>query len=96
MDKYEDKEEALLKFKHHYLLEALDSQVLYALLHAIRTKCAVELYMVSSKDRALTVLPLKIYIGTQTGRSYLLAYNYPQRETRFYRLDRIRDIYALN
>lgn len=97
LDKYPDgKASEILKFKHHYLLDALDSQILYALLHAIRTKCAVELYMGNNKDRALTVLPLKIYIGTQTGRSYLLAYNYPQKETRFYRLDRIRDIYALN
>lgn len=96
LDKYPNRwGRDILKFKHHYLLSALDSQVMYDLICAIGKHCSVELKTYGTAEKVLTVLPLKIYIGTQTGRSYLLAYNYPQDEARFYRLDRISDIREL-
>ena len=40
------------------------------------------------------VYPLRIYISTQTGREYLLAYHYRFRKPMFFRLDAIRSIKA--
>ena len=59
------------RFKHHYILNALDSEILYDLFAAIRESRMVTLTV--HKRQQITVLPLRIYIGTQTGRQYLLA-----------------------
>ena len=58
------------RFKHHYILNALDSEILFTLFSAIRESRQVTLALSGQK---VTVLPLRIYIGTQTGRQYLLA-----------------------
>ena len=59
------------RFKHHYILNALDSEILYDLFAAIRESRMVTLTV--HKRQQITVLPFRIYIGTQTGRQYLLA-----------------------
>jgi len=58
------------RFKHHYILNALDSEILFTLFSVIRESRQVTLTLSRQK---VTVLPLRIYIGTQTGRQYLLA-----------------------
>ena len=80
------------RFKHHYMLHALDSEVLYRLLLAIDERRAVELALRShrtGRDYVRTVCPLKIYVSTQTGRQYLLGYHYAGRHMAFHRLDAI-------
>ncbi len=87
----------VLSYKHHYLLYALDSEILYALLLAIREHRAIELTSFISRRselRVVTVLPVKIYVSTQTGRQYLLAYHYRLRRPIFYRIDNIRSVKA--
>ena len=82
-------------FKHHYLLHAMDSEVVYELLAAIREHRCVELTTyVTRRDelRQNTVLPLKIFISTQSGRHYLLAYHYRLRRPMFFRIDNIRKV----
>lgn len=84
-------------FKHHYLLHALDSQVLYELLTAMRERRCVELTSFVSRRgelRSSTVFPLKIYVSTQTGRQYLLAYHYMLRRPMFFRIDNLRRVHA--
>ena len=79
-------------FKHHYFLHALDMQVLYNLVLAIHEKrCAIiEVPMrQSGKLRKFTVLPYKIYISTQSGREYLLSYDYSAKRPEIFRLDSI-------
>ena len=59
------------RFKHHYMLHALDSDVLCDLLAAIDEKRAAELTVKSlrsGRDYQRTVCPLKIYVSTQSGR----------------------------
>lgn len=83
------------RFKHHYILHALDSDILYQLLQTIREQRKVELTSHSLRDgRGYTraVCPLKIYISTQTGRQYLLAHHYHGRHMAFYRLDAIEQV----
>lgn len=94
LDKLDDPSDAF-RFKHHYMLHALDSDVLCELLLAIDEQRAVELTVKSLRsglDYQRTVCPLKLYISTQTGRQYLLGYHYRGRRMAFFRLDAIQKV----
>ena len=77
------------RFKHHYILNALDSEILCGLLTAIGEKRSVTVTM---RRNRMTVLPVKIYIGTQTGRQYLLAAALSGSRFAFLRVDLIDNI----
>ena len=81
------------RFKHHYILHALDSQVALDLLTAIGGHRQVTLTNAGNRRSAAearhTVYPLKLYISTQSGRQYLLCYHYRFRKFMFFRLDYI-------
>ena len=81
-----DEKPSLFRFKHHYILNALDSEVLLALVEAIREKRGVQLTM---GRRKAAVVPLKLYISVQTGRQYVLAWTPWNRDFAFFRLDTI-------
>ena len=94
MDKLEINSDAF-RFKHHYILHALDSDVLCDLLLAIDEQRAVELTIKSlrsGKDYQRTVCPLNIYVSTQSGRQYLLGYHYRGKHMTFFRLDAIKKV----
>ena len=96
MDKLE-KPSDIFRFKHHYVLHALDSNILCDLLLAISERRAVELSICSlrnGRDYQRTVCPLKIYSSTQSGRQYLLGYHYRGRHLTFFRLDAIKKVTA--
>ncbi len=83
------------RFKHHYLLHALDSEVLYKLLEALGEERAVRIQVKSrrkEKRHAHTVRPVKIFISTQTCRQYLLGWEETSRKLEFYRLDLILSV----
>lgn len=83
------------RFKHHYMLRALDSDILCRLLEAIDGRRMVTLTMNSlrsGRPYERTVCPLKIYVSTQSGRQYLLGYHYHSRRMLFLRLDAIKEI----
>lgn len=85
----------IFRFKHHYILHALDSDVLCELLLAIDEQRAVELTIKSlrsGKDYQRTVCPLNIYVSTQSGRQYLLGYHYRGKHMTFFRLDAIKKV----
>lgn len=85
----------IFQFKHHYILHALDSEILYQLLEAIRAHRAVDLTLMGLRSGLLyhrTLYPLKIYSSTQTGRQYILGYHYHSRNLAFYRLDAIQAV----
>lgn len=90
-----DRPSDAFRFKHHYILHALDSDVLCDLLLAIDEQRAVELTVKSlrgGRDYQRTVCPLKIYISTQSGRQYLLGYHYRGRRMAFFRLDAVKKV----
>ena len=79
------------RFKHHYILNALDSETLYELFIAIGER---KLITFTTGRQHVTALPLKVYIGTQTGRQYLLAWTPANDLFSFYRVDLIDNIKA--
>lgn len=87
--------DSFFRFKHHYLLHALDSQILCTLLEAIRQRRCVTLTARSpraDRESIHTVCPMNIHISAQTGRQYLLAYHSRHRQFRFFRLDAIHAV----
>jgi hypothetical protein len=86
------------QFKHHYLLHAIDSQILLQLLSAIGSHRHVALQNLSNRrGKCLEhrVMPLKIYISTQNGRQYLLCHHDRFHGMQFFRLDRIQAVTLL-
>lgn len=75
------------RFKHHYILNALDSEILYALFLCMEEGRTALLQL---HNRSLEILPLKIYISTQVGRQYVLGMAYGR--FRFFRLDLIDSV----
>lgn len=75
------------RFKHHYILNALDSEVLCDLFLAMGEN---RLVTIRQNTRSYEVLPLKIYISTQTGRQYVLGQS--EGRFRFFRLDLIDSV----
>ena len=80
-------------FKHHSMLHVLDSEILLTLLECMTKRCYVQLEVEpqrAGERREHTVLPLKIFVSTQTGRQYLLAHSTRFRKLVFFRLDFIQ------
>lgn len=84
------------RFKHHYILHTLDSQLLFQLLTAIGEHRQVRLTNAAAHGAAdpvtHRVYPLRIFISTQGGRQYLLCYHLHFRKLMFFRLDRMLSV----
>ena len=99
LDKLKDTPEHF-QFKHHYMLHAINSQLLLQLLTAIGEKRRIRFINASRRreDSAFWhyVLPLKIYVSTQNGRQYLLCYHNRFHALQFFRIDYIKQIELLD
>lgn len=94
LDKADEHEEHFA-FKHHYITQALDSDILCSVFEAMREKRRVTVETVSRRSKRAVehaLVPLRIYVSVQNGRQYLMAY-YPEQgrasRVRSLRLDRI-------
>ncbi len=86
-------------FKHHYITQALDSEILLSLFLAVSDKCEVEITKLNRKSKSkitLNLVPLNIFISVQNGRQYLIAYNRRDKRIMSTRLDFIISVKALS
>ena len=93
-DKMDTKPEPYL-FKNHYIMNAYDTEIIYQLLTAIHEKRQVVITNFSrrsNKAKPWPLIPIKLYISTQGGRSYLLCKSVAHGQTLSYRLDYIREV----
>ena len=79
------------RFKHHYILNTLDSEILCDLALAMSESRLTEL---SGGSQRRLVLPLRFYISTQTGRQYVLCWSPQTTRFSFWRLDLIDSVKA--
>ncbi len=79
------------RFKHHYILNALDSEMAAALFEAMGENRLVSFL---SRGQRMTMYPLKLYFGTQTGRQYLLAWSPRHLRFSFHRVDLMDEVKA--
>ena len=77
------------RFKHHYILNALDSEIAAALFEAMGENRLVSFL---SRGQRMTMYPLKLYFGTQTGRQYLLAWSPRHLRFSFHRVDLMDEV----
>lgn len=87
LDKYGESPE-YYRFKHHYILQALDSEILLSLFEAIGGHKSVKVTMLRARE-SIRAVPFKIYISTQYGRQHMLAWIPEEKHFRMYRLDHI-------
>jgi DNA-binding transcriptional ArsR family regulator len=88
-------EPSLFRFKHHYILSALDSDVLCDLFLAIREHREVTADNYSlrySGAKQVSFVPLKVLISAQGGRQYLIGYSREYDQLRSYRVDYLSNI----
>lgn len=88
----------LFAFKHHYITQALDSEILYQLFCAMQEHREVRIENLNrhrGQASRLRVLPLRILISVQSGRQYLAAYCPGIRRMQSYRLDYILSVCPL-
>ena len=85
----------LFTFKHHYITQAMDSDIMAALFDAIRGHRYITVDNSgknSTKVKTVRLVPLKIYISAQNGRQNLLAFHEKANRLNSYRLDYMSDI----
>ncbi|MCF0247341.1 MAG: WYL domain-containing protein [Synergistes sp.] len=82
------------RFKHKYMLNALDSEQMHLLLSAIAEKrdAIITHRPIEDEeniDEKIPVFPCKIYISTQNGRQYLLCMRKDTNSPSFFRLGKL-------
>ena len=84
----------LFSYKHHYLLQALESEVLVDLLDAMQKKQTVRLASCTDGGKRINmrILPLKIYVSTQSGRRYVMGWFFKAKRIVFCRLDNLEQV----
>lgn len=85
----------IFSFKHHYITQAIDSDVLAMLLDAIHKKCYITIDNLgkhSDEVRTIRLVPLKIFISSQNGRQNLIAFHEKANRLNSYRLDYMSNV----
>ncbi len=85
----------LFAFKHHYITNAIDSDVLCLIFLAMQTKSVITLHNLTKKSnepKINRVVPLQIRISVQNGRQYLIAYQPEFNCIKSYRIDYLSNI----
>lgn len=88
-------DQSLFLYKHHYIMHALESEIVYDLLKAIHQKQAVEIMNHSARSEKpvlLEIVPLRFMISVQGGRRYLAAYSIKAKSIVCFRLDYIKSV----
>ncbi len=83
------------RFKDHYLLNALDSEILFRLLLAVRERRRAVIGMwTMTGNRVIKhdICPARFFVSTSTGRQYVLATQRSDSRPLFFRLDLIRSV----
>lgn len=79
-------------FKHHYITNAMDSEILCELFQAIRERQSLSIESFNRKknrNAEYDIIPLKIFISVQSGRQYLMAYAPKDKRISSFRIDKI-------
>lgn len=85
----------LISYKHHYIMHALESEIVYELLKAIHNKQKVEILNHSTRSEvpiSLEIIPLRFMISVQGGRRYLAAFSIRSKAILSFRLDYIKSV----
>ena len=82
-------------FKHHYITQALDSDVLCAIFMAMHEKREIAVANLSrraNEPKKIELLPIKVLFSVQSGRQHLIAYQRRPGRIKSFRLDYILSV----
>lgn len=95
--KLADLENDLFLRKHNYIVHTLEDEILLAILSAIEGKRAVSITNNNGKtEHENTIVPLRIYVSTNSGRRYVTGYSPAHRRFNSYRLDGVKSVKILD
>lgn len=87
-----------ISFKHHYIMHALESEIVYELIDAMHNKYIVEISNHSKRansESIIKIVPLKLQISVQGGRRYISAFNLRTQSYFNFRIDYIKRVKKL-
>lgn len=82
-------------FKHHYITQTIDSEILCSLFEAIHKKQEIEITKLTRKNgetRKMNIVPLRVFFSVQSGRQYIMAYRRATRRIMSFRIDYILNV----
>lgn len=82
-------------FKHHYIHQTTDSEILLKILLSIKNHSEVKIKSTSRKGSInyyTALVPLKVFISVQSGRQYIMTYQRKSQRFRAFRLDYISEV----
>lgn len=91
----QDEHNDIFSFKHHYITQAIDSDVLAEVFSAISEKRYITVDNFgkhATEPYTVRLVPLKIYISAQNGRQNLIALNEKINRLNSYRLDYLSNV----
>ncbi len=94
-DKFENKIQSVISYRHHFLAFCLDDVILFEILNAMQTNSYISIVSKSIetyKEIKMKLFPLKIFVSTNTGRRFLIGFSPKKNNFSFYRLDYIKDV----
>ena len=96
LDKLE-RQKSSFRFKHHYPMQTIDSEIVADLLEAIQRRCAVEVTVLNPANGEVRRenTPVKIYASTETGREYAVMWAHQEQKFFLTRIDRIMEVILL-
>ena len=102
LDKMDERENCF-SFKHHYITQALDSEIMLRFFEAIRKKSWVQIHTLNERKNTkenprgtvAKIVPLKIISSSQTGRQYVVAHVVKRKKLKSFRLDNILEVKLL-
>lgn len=81
--------------KHCFFVHTLEDEILLGLLSAMHGRQCVTIHLKSSRNsrqQVITILPMKIFTSTRTGRRYLCTYNTNSKRFFCLRMDYIKKV----
>ena len=87
-----DAQTGIFSFKHHYIMEALDSDILLTLFESIRQKREIEFTVLNKRKEVFhkKIVPLQIFASVQGGRTHLMSYDLELNKLTSFRVDYIK------
>ncbi|MDD6490565.1 MAG: WYL domain-containing protein [Clostridia bacterium] len=82
-------------FKHHYITQTIDSEILCSLFDSIHKKQEIEITKLNrknSKIQKINIVPLCVFCSVQSGRQYIMAYRRTTRRIMSFRIDYILSV----
>ena len=99
-----DEHENCFAFKHHYITQSMDCEIMVLLFEAMKQKRWVQILSYNdrknkkenSRGTQSKVIPLKILSSSQTGRQYLVCHVLKHKKLKSFRLDNILEVKILD